>query len=168
MELEISPYVGAGAIRFGMSRTEVARAFPGKLRDASSDVGIWDTSADGNFQIAYTDTSPHSCTTLMIAAPQPLHFHGKNLFDGSSIRELTFWLHGLDQNIDLRLDGVVSYKYGICLQSDDLQCFADASLDSVVLFAKTHHADIPTDENFSRQMTWSQFLALPSTSDVNR
>lgn len=161
MNLIITPYEGVGPIEFGMTRNELRKLFNGevheiqRIRDTDN---IWDYIHEGAIQIAYYSEHRLLCSTIMLSHPEQVFFQDRNLLDGTSVRELTKWFKSIDKELDITMDGVVSYKYGISFCTEDYKILADEPPEAIVVFARGFHKFIPTEESYSKKISWEDAM----------
>lgn len=168
MRIDFNPYQGIGDIRIGMTRHEIRSIFPGRFRDISDKEGsmLHDALEDdiyGSLQINYDLEPPHFCNGMAVVTfPSSVFFLGKQISDVDTLKDLTIWLKGLDEEIDITIDGVVSYKYGIILYTGDLRTEFDWPLECLGIFPKGVHNFAAARDFCDHIFTWEEFLALES------
>jgi hypothetical protein len=170
MDLEIDPYKGVGSMKFGMLLSEIRDLFPDQLCEIQNypdSQSLWDKVGSPGLQIAYTYQEPHSCITIQVSVieSEKIFFFGRNLLDGSSLKDVALWLKGYDDDLDVTGEGIVSYKYGFYLGAHDIRSDLYEPLDYVLCFAKGVHDYVPTEENLSQKFSWEEFLEMEPEED---
>jgi hypothetical protein len=139
-KFNILPYQGVGPIRFGMGRDEL-RDKLGEFSSFSHSRGNTD-----NFGYIKVEYDRDSCRAVMLNLPFEPIFKGKTLLKNGSINNLTKWLDSLNGILDIDIDGVKSYRFGIALSTESYNLFGNKRPNSMTVFRVGYFDDFASNE----------------------
>jgi hypothetical protein len=139
MELAISPYDGAGAIRFGMSVDEVRRtigkSFSSFFKTQTSPV---QTDAFDSEGIHVHYKSPGVCEAVEMAAPACPTLNGE-LLVGRPYEQVSSLIKSLDSEVKEDEAGVTAFGLGIGLYAPSAAKDPRSPVESVIVFEKGYY-----------------------------
>jgi hypothetical protein len=126
MDLTIIPYESVGSIKFGMSRLEVRQTLGAFVEQpdepylpegiTQEDVDFVDAFKELGVEVIYERKFPHVCIAISMYEPAAPIFNGRNLLE-EPIEDSKEWLEAMDGEVEIIIEGVISYRFGIFLQS---------------------------------------------------
>jgi hypothetical protein len=125
-----------------MTQTEVRQLLNGKVEAFQRGEELWDTFDDSGIQVCYGCQEPYRCCAVMLYQPANPIFQGWNLLDGTSIEDWRNRLVLIDNAIETVTEGVVSYKFGIYLSTQDYHLFDKEPPESIVVFERGYYDDL--------------------------
>ena len=156
MDFEIVPYQQAGLIRLGMTRLEIRQLFPSLPEEMSysfeenelppgmanlEEIELQDLFDEAGVRVSYDLQPPHQCIAISFFKPANPIFRGQFLLR-KKLRESQKWLQSIDESCRVEVDGVYSYKFGICLYSEDIEVLKNKPPVEVTVFTKGYYDDL--------------------------
>jgi hypothetical protein len=145
MDFIVLPYTGAGVIKLGMNQTEVRQILSGKVSEIFRAAERWDVFNDFGIQVHYGSKAPKTapvCRAIMLGNPENPIFQDRVLLNGASIKELKEWFELIDDSVEVATEGIVSYKFGIYLSTQDYEIFSHQSPESIVVFERGYYDEL--------------------------
>ena len=139
MIFEISPYVGAGKISFGMSPLQVKEILddtPSSFLKVTSDSTSSEHYERESLFIYYKE--PLMVEAIEFYSPANIVFKYKRLLE-LSYTELKGFLLNLDPELEIEADSLTSYKLGIGAYTSNADEDTSLSVESIIVFEKDYY-----------------------------
>lgn len=122
MKFVITPNVGAGPIKFGMTRNEVRQVINLPAREYEGGHTLPSDSFRGS-GVAIHYREPDSCEVIALSLPANPIFRNRSLLKGQSLQVLNLWLKSIDDSVVNDICGITAYELGIALYTPDYDLF---------------------------------------------
>jgi len=137
MDYNIKPYKGVGDISLGMSSREIQEVMcvePGKFLKFIDDE--YNTDAYDTFYVYYK--KPGVCEAIEFFRPSTITYNELELLN-RSYYEIENYFSLLDENIDIKEDGFISYKTGISIYAPFAKIEPTTPPEGVMIFEKGYY-----------------------------
>lgn len=133
---EITPYVGAGLIKFGMKREEVRKVFS----EYEPRVFGENSSTDGydELGISLDYDNKDGVIALVFYEPAQVVFKGIDLFKLSA-SEAYKLMASLDKDIAIDGDGLTSFKFGIDFYEPNYEEEPSLPVEATIIFKEGYY-----------------------------
>jgi hypothetical protein len=138
MDYEIEPYVGAGPVRFGMTRDQVRKVLDSEVRPSkksSSDIPADFFPLLGIF-VDYKP--PGMCQAVEFAGPASPTFEGQHLL-GRPYGAMQRWIATIDPEVLLDDAGLKTKKFGFGLYAPAVSKGPERPVEGVLAFDKGYY-----------------------------
>ncbi len=146
MEFEISTFVGAGPLLFGMTSQKVRSLLPGPVRSFKRTPNVMvpsDHFTELGVVVNYDPTG--AVSSIEFSRPSNPTFRGESIFE-RTIEQATSFLRQCDPTVEVEIDGVTSHQLGLGFYAlkDDLEADDPGEILSVIAFEKGYYATPPS------------------------
>jgi hypothetical protein len=135
MRLNISPYIGAGPLRLGMTREQVRIAMSSAVREFSKSFTSHcktDDFQDWNLHVFYKDE--YVCNAIELFRGSNPFLHGISLLS-TNYSSLLAEFRRRDPDLEIDASGLISRKLGVSLYAPQLE----APPESVMVFERGYY-----------------------------
>jgi hypothetical protein len=139
-ELQITPYVGIGPIRFGISKAEVRASLAVPVREfRKTPSAVMPTDAFPSLGLHIYYKLPGLCEAVEAADPAKPTLFGKDLI-AQPFNMLHEWLRELDEEIKVDETGLTSLRFGVGFFAPGLKSDPAALVEAVIVFEKRYYS----------------------------
>jgi hypothetical protein len=139
MNLTISPNVGVGPIRFGMTIEQVRAAipyFPRSLKKTSVSAYPTDIFRDIGVHVFYK--APGLCEAVEMGGVAAPTFQEKTIIR-RPFHEVLAWIRSVDPDVQVSNSGLKSFKFGISLYAPGVGEDASEPVQGVMVFERGYY-----------------------------
>lgn len=137
---EITPYVGASLIKFGMKREEVRKVFSEYEPRAFQRNSYSESATDGYDEIGiniYYDSADKTIA-LEFYEPAQVAFNGIEIFNISALEAYKL-MASLDKDIAIDGDGLTSFKFGIGVYEPNYEEEPFLPVEAIIIFIEGYY-----------------------------
>jgi hypothetical protein len=139
MKMQITPYVGIGPIRFGMSRAEARAAMGAPVREfKKTPNSAIPTDAFPSLGVHIYYKAPDVCEAIEVASPADPILFGKQLL-GQRFDSLCEWFRNLDNEVKVDEVGLTSLLYGVGFYAPSLKSSPSTPIEAVIVFERGYY-----------------------------
>lgn len=139
MDLIIQPYIGIGAIRFGMTRQQVRQVINQPVESFlrhSTDELPTDYFENLGLYVEYKNEG--ICQAVEMAKPANPIWRGQ-AFLNLSFAEVKAWFETIDPRLEIDDTGLISYQFGIGIYAPDCEEMPEKTVEGLIVFEQGYY-----------------------------